>query len=76
MRRDTDTMCWTIPPMSDYDYDHKLRRLEELEAAHPEEVTPDSLPSGWRRAPGQLSAGDASGASGEPTGRVLPGGGK
>ena len=30
------------PTMSDYDYDHKLRRLEELEAAHPEWVTPDS----------------------------------
>ena len=30
------------PTMSDYDYDHKLRRLEELEAAHPETVTPDS----------------------------------
>ena len=30
------------PTMSDYDYDHKLRRLEELEAAHPELVTPDS----------------------------------
>ena len=30
------------PTMSDYDYDHKLRRLEELEAAHPESVTPDS----------------------------------
>ena len=30
------------PSMSDYDYDHKLRRLEELEAAHPEAVTPDS----------------------------------
>lgn len=30
------------PNMSDYDYDHKLRRLEELEAAHPEEITPDS----------------------------------
>lgn len=30
------------PVMSDYDYDHKLRRLEELEAAHPELVTPDS----------------------------------
>ena len=28
--------------MSDYDYDHQLRRLEELEAAHPEAVTPDS----------------------------------
>ena len=30
------------PTMSDYDYDHKLRRLEELEAIHPETVTPDS----------------------------------
>ncbi len=30
------------PTMSDYDYDHKLRRLEELETAHPEAVTPDS----------------------------------
>ena len=30
------------PTMSDYDYDHMLRRLEELEAAHPETVTPDS----------------------------------
>lgn len=30
------------PAMSDYDYDHLLRRLEELEEAHPETVTPDS----------------------------------
>ncbi len=30
------------PTMSDYDYDHKLRRLEELEGAHPETVTSDS----------------------------------
>lgn len=30
------------PIMSDYDYDHKLRRLEELEARHPEAITPDS----------------------------------
>ena len=30
------------PIMSDYDYDHKLRRLEELEVAHPETITPDS----------------------------------
>lgn len=28
--------------MSDYEYDMLYRRLEELEAAHPEEVTPDS----------------------------------
>lgn len=30
------------PTMSDYDFDHMLRRLEELEAEHPELVTPDS----------------------------------
>ena len=30
------------PPMSDREYDLLNRRLEELEAAHPEEVTPDS----------------------------------
>ena len=28
--------------MEDYEYDRLLRRLEELEAEHPEEVTPDS----------------------------------
>jgi len=30
------------PTMSDYDYDHKLRRLEDLELAHPELLSPDS----------------------------------
>ncbi len=30
------------PSMSDYDFDHKLRRLEELEAETPELITPDS----------------------------------
>ena len=30
------------PAMSDYDFDHKLRRLEELEAAHPELASSDS----------------------------------
>ena len=30
------------PTMSDYDYDHKLRRLEELEIQFPELITPDS----------------------------------
>lgn len=30
------------PTMSDYDFDHKLRRLEELELAYPELITPDS----------------------------------
>ena len=42
------------PTMSDYDYDHKLRRLEELEAAHPEWITPDSP---TQRAGGQVSEG-------------------
>jgi len=28
--------------MSDYEYDMLYRRLEELEAEHPEEITPDS----------------------------------
>ena len=30
------------PTISDYEYDHMLRRLEDLEKAHPEEITPDS----------------------------------
>lgn len=30
------------PTISDYEYDHMLRRLEDLEREHPEEVTPDS----------------------------------
>ena len=42
------------PTMSDYEYDHKLRRLEELEAAHPEWVTPDSP---TQRVGGQASEG-------------------
>ena len=31
-----------VPTITDYEYDHLLRRLEELEAAHPEWITPDS----------------------------------
>ena len=30
------------PTVSDYDYDMALRELEQLEAKHPETVTPDS----------------------------------
>jgi len=30
------------PTMDDHEYDLLLRKLEELEAAHPEEITPDS----------------------------------
>ena len=33
------------PTMSDREYDLLNRRLEELEAAHPEEITPDSPPT-------------------------------
>ena len=42
------------PTMCDYDYDHQLRRLEELEAAHPELVTPDSP---TQRVGGQVQEG-------------------
>ena len=28
------------PTISDYEYDHMLRRLEDLEREHPEEITP------------------------------------
>ena len=42
------------PTMSDYDYDHKLRRLEELEAQHPELITPDSP---TQRVGGKVSEG-------------------
>ncbi len=30
------------PVIPDYEYDRLNRRLEELEAEHPEEITPDS----------------------------------
>ena len=30
------------PTISDYEYDHMLRQLEDLEKEHPEEITPDS----------------------------------
>ena len=30
------------PQISDYEYDHMLRRLEDLEREHPEEITQDS----------------------------------
>ena len=30
------------PTIPDYEYDQMLRRLEELEAEHPEEIVPDS----------------------------------
>ena len=56
------------PAMSDYDYDHKLRRLEELEGEHPELITP--YPLGRGEGPGVLPAGDPSGPPGVPSGCV------
>ena len=59
------------PVIPDYEYDRLNRRLEELEAAHPEEITPDSPTQrvGGKIA-GGLSAGAPPGAAGEPSGRV------
>ena len=42
------------PTMSDYDFDHKLRRLEELEQVHPDQITEDSP---TRRVGGQVAEG-------------------
>lgn len=59
------------PTMSDYDYDHKLRRLEELEGAHPELITPNSPTQRvGGKALGVLHPGHPPGASGVPSGRV------
>ena len=59
------------PSMSDYDYDHKLRRLEELEGEHPELITPDSPTQRvGRKAPGVLYPGGPQGAPGVPPGRI------
>ena len=60
------------PTISDYEYDHMLRRLEELEAAHPEEITPDSpthhgeiYPAVDGQSPVEGSAGAAGGGRAE-----------
>ncbi len=50
------------PVVSDYEYDRKLRELEQLEAAHPELVTPDS--------PTQRVGGEAISAFAEVTHEV------
>ncbi len=42
------------PSISDYEYDMKLRELEELEAAHPEFITPESP---TQRVGGQVASG-------------------
>ena len=64
------------PVIPDYEYDRLNRRLEELEAEHPEEITPDSpTQRGGRQDPGGIRDLRAPGASGEPPGRVQRGGG-
>lgn len=64
------------PTMSDYEYDHMLRRLEELEAEHPGgDCTRFSYPAGRGAGAGELSAGGPRCSPGEPAGRLLPGGG-
>ena len=63
------------PTIPDYEYDRMLRRLEELEAQHPEEITPDSP---TQRVGGgahqRFSALQPSGPSGESAGCIRPGG--
>ncbi len=56
------------PTMSDREYDLLNRRLEELEAAHPEEVTPDSPTR--RKAFGWIFHICASCTAGKPSGCV------
>ena len=60
------------PEMSDYDYDHKLRRLEELEAQYPQYASPLSP---TRRVGGRGAERICQGAprrpAGKPAGRVF-----
>lgn len=37
----------SAPSMKDFDYDVKMRRLQELEQAHPELITPIRPLSAW-----------------------------
>ena len=64
------------PVIPDYEYDRLNRRLEELEAEHPEEITPDSP---TQRVGDKILEGfetyEPSGAAGEPAGRVQRRGG-
>ena len=39
------------PTISDFEYDAMMRRLENLEAEHPETVTPTSADAARRRSP-------------------------
>ena len=58
------------PQISDYEYDHMLRRLEDLEREHPEEIAGLPHPAGGRTYPDPISGGGAPRPSGEPAGRV------
>ena len=59
------------PEISDFEYDALLRRLEELEAAHPEYASPDSPTQHVGGNAQHLRAGTPSGAAREPAGCVL-----
>ena len=61
------------PEMSDYDYDHKLRRLEELEAQYPQYASALQSDAPRRRAGTErVRQGAPRCPAGEPAGRVFP----
>lgn len=60
------------PTMPDFEYDQKLRHLEELEAAYPQFAQPDSPTQRvGGEAVSEFRPGAASGAAGEPSGCVF-----
>lgn len=58
------------PQISDYEYDHMLRRLEDLEREHPERSPRTPHPAGGRSYSDPVSGGGAPRPAGEPAGRV------
>lgn len=59
------------PTISDFEYDHMLRALEDLERAHPELITPDSPTQRvGGQGTGQLCQSGPSRTTGEPAGCV------
>lgn len=60
------------PEMSDYDYDHKLRRLEELEAQYPAvRLAPQSDAPRRRAGAERICQGAPRRPAGKPAGRVF-----
>lgn len=60
------------PTISDFEYDALMRRLRELEAAHPRGGDPGLSQSEGGRAPvGEICAGGACGAAGVPERRIF-----